>query len=70
MMKQVSEMPTSGQFVAVWQVNSEPHGYKMLWEDEYLYEVNESTEELYEVFDVDSLIKYHKESNTLYFIAD
>ena len=69
-MKQVSGMPTNGQFVVIWEDGGEPHGYKMLWEDEYLYEVNESTEELYEIFDICSLVEYHKSRNASYYVAD
>ena len=36
-MKQVSEMPTNGQFVAVWMFNNLVYSATLKWIDEKLY---------------------------------
>ena len=37
----VNEMPTSGQFVAVWEYDGKLYGDAYKWEEDYLVEYNE-----------------------------
>jgi len=70
-MKQVDEMPTSGQFVAVWQYNKLPWSNVFEWDyggDLYIY--NETADEAYIVEDLQSLKYHHDECKAKYFIAD
>lgn len=69
-MKQVSGIPTSGQFVAVWSLNGTPLSAAYKWELGHL--------NVYSIFDdewekVDyplTLKSYLDRNNALYFIAD
>ena len=69
-MKQVSEMPTSGQFVAVWEWNGAPWSAAYKWESGQLnvYSIFDDTMEKVEH---PSTLKSHlNRNNALYFIAD
>ena len=67
-MKQVSEMPTSGQFVAVWQFNGE------ILTDNFIYLNGElfasGIEKYLTEMEVSFFIKKQPEYQTKYFIAD
>jgi len=69
-MKQVSEMPTSGQFVAVWMYNNK------IWSSVYKYEsgclnLYSPVDGDYEpVDDVDDFKQRADSVNAQYFIAD
>ena len=70
-MKQVDEMPTSGQFVAVWQYNKKPWSEVYEWDcDGDLFTYNESADEAYIVEDLRSLKEHHDACKAKYFIAD
>ena len=69
-MKRADEMPTSGQFVAVWQYNKNPWANVFEWDDGELFIYNENAEELYIVDDLQSLKDHHGECKAKYFIAD
>ena len=70
-MKQVDEMPTSGQFVAVWQCNKKPWSEVYEWDcDGDLYTYNETADEAYIVEDLQSLKEHHDACKVKYFIAD
>jgi len=62
-MKQVSEMPTSGQFVAVWQYKDEVSSESLYWHDGFIY----SNEPWGENPESES---FYKNKNAIYFIAD
>ena len=69
-MKQVEEMPVSGQFVAVWQYNKKPWSEVYEWIDAELYIYNETADEAYIVEDLQSLKEHHSACKAKYFIAD
>lgn len=41
----VKEMPTSGQFVAVWEYGDVLYSNSYMWEDDYLVEYNEEQDQ-------------------------
>ena len=69
-MKQIDKMPTSGQFVAVWQYNKKPWSEVYEWDDSELYIYNETADEAYIVEDLQSLKEHHSACNAKYFIAE
>ena len=70
MMKQVSEMPTSGQFVAVWVWNNQPWSSAYRWESGRLnvYSIFDDTME--EVEHPSTLKSHLIRNNAQFFIAD
>lgn len=68
-MKQVIEMPTSGQFVAVWVFN------KAIWSGVYSYEcgyinVYSALDDEWGQYDIMDTKQHLERCNAIYFIAD
>lgn len=69
-MKQVSEMPTSGQFVAVWKWNGAVWSSAYKWESSYLNVYSIFDDEWEQIEHPLSLKSHFDRHNAQYFIAD
>ena len=68
-MKQVDEMPTSGQFVAVWVFDGNPFADTLLWDEGDLKSYQE-TETNHFFKDESHNVDFYRVMLAKYFIAD
>ena len=69
-MKQVSEMPTSGQFVAVWEWNGAPWSAAYKWESGCLKIYSTFDDEWEKVKHPTSLKNHLSINDASYYVAD
>ena len=67
-MKQVKEMPTSGQFVVVWQFDGEVLSDVVRWYCGYL--ISSTMDDKIQQETIDAFMSDDKITDTKYFIAD